>query len=86
MRRTVRCARCWKSWASPSVQGVLLDLGLSSDQLAWAHRGFSFAAEGPLDMRFDPDVNPESGSTATGPTAAELLEQPLGRGAGPGVL
>ena len=27
-----------------SVQGVLLDLGLSSDQLAWTHRGFSFAA------------------------------------------
>ena len=60
-----------------SVQGVLLDLGLSSDQLAWAHRGFSFAAEGPLDMRFDPDVDPESARLAR-PTAAELLEQLLG--------
>ena len=38
-----------------AVNGVLLDLGLSSDQLAWEHRGFSFAREGPLDMRFDPD-------------------------------
>jgi len=33
---------------------VLLDLGLSSDQLADASRGFSFDAEGPLDLRFDP--------------------------------
>lgn len=47
------------------VRGVLLDLGLSSDQLAWAHRGFSFQSEGPLDMRFDPG----SGR----PSAAELV-------------
>jgi 16S rRNA (cytosine1402-N4)-methyltransferase len=36
------------------VDGVLLDLGLSSDQLADENRGFSFSSEGPLDLRFDP--------------------------------
>ncbi len=35
------------------VDGILLDLGLSSDQLADRTRGFSFTADGLLDMRFD---------------------------------
>jgi 16S rRNA (cytosine1402-N4)-methyltransferase len=38
----------------PPVDGILLDLGLSSDQLADRERGFSFESEGPLDLRFDP--------------------------------
>jgi 16S rRNA (cytosine1402-N4)-methyltransferase len=36
------------------VEGVLLDLGVSSDQLADPQRGFSFSSAGPLDLRFDP--------------------------------
>jgi 16S rRNA (cytosine1402-N4)-methyltransferase len=48
------------------VHGILLDLGLSSDQIADASRGFSFASEGPLDLRFD---------TSEGEPAWRLLER-----------
>jgi 16S rRNA (cytosine1402-N4)-methyltransferase len=49
-----------KELEQPSVDGILLDLGLSSDQLADRERGFSFNLDGPLDLRF----NPQSGEPA----------------------
>jgi 16S rRNA (cytosine1402-N4)-methyltransferase len=57
----------------PAVDRILLDLGLSSDQLADHSRGFSFAADGPLDLRFDVT----QGEPAT-ELVARLDEQQLG--------
>ena len=57
------------TWAPPADQralAVLADLGVSSPQLDRAERGFSFRAEGPIDMR----MNPEAGESA-----AELLDR-----------
>ncbi len=49
-------ARNWEG----QVQGILLDLGVSSPQLDTPERGFSFLREGPLDMR----MNPTTGQSA----------------------
>ncbi len=48
------------------IDGLLLDIGLSSYQLEDRRRGFSFQSDGPLDMRMDPNV---------GRPAAEIVNQ-----------
>lgn len=47
-------ARIVRDARFPAPQGMLLDLGLRSDQLEAGGRGFSFQKDEPLDMRFDP--------------------------------
>ncbi len=62
-------AASFGAWTPPVDQravAVLADLGVSSPQLDRAERGFSFRAEGPIDMR----MNPEAGESA-----AELLDR-----------
>lgn len=59
-----RVAR-WHGFAP--TNGILLDLGLSSFQLAHAERGFGFRTTAPLDMRFNP--------LQAGPSARDLVNQ-----------
>jgi len=61
-----RMAELAPAYGFDKADGILLDLGLSSSQLANSSRGFSFVNDGPLDMRFD---------TTSGPTAADLVNE-----------
>ena len=60
--------------AIDTVDRVLVDLGLSSDQLADRSRGFGFAAGGPLDLRFDPSQGQPAGELLQS-AGADRLEQ-----------
>lgn len=56
------------------IDGLLLDLGVSSPQLEQAERGFSFAADGPLDMRMDPDGGESAAQWLTRASEAEIAD------------
>jgi len=59
----------WKG----KVDGIFLDLGVSSPQLDDAERGFSFRFDGPLDMRMDPDNGQSAAQWLAGAEEREIM-------------
>jgi 16S rRNA (cytosine1402-N4)-methyltransferase len=56
------------------VQGILLDLGISSPQVDDASRGFSFQHDGPLDMRMNPDAGESAAQWIARADAEEIAD------------
>lgn len=63
----------WEA-AAGGLDGVLLDLGVSSPQLDQAERGFSFMQDGPLDMRMDPDAGESAAEFLARATETEIAD------------
>lgn len=64
----------WVKWfdIDGKIDGILMDLGVSSPQLDEASRGFSFMREGPLDMRMNPSIGMTAADYVNTASAEEM--------------
>lgn len=63
-----------QDWGLTSVAGILLDLGLSTEQIEDRQRGFSWGADAPLDMRADPNLKVTAADLLNGLGRTELIK------------
>ncbi|MCJ7737857.1 MAG: 16S rRNA (cytosine(1402)-N(4))-methyltransferase RsmH [Anaerolineae bacterium] len=70
-----RISELARSSGFEAIDGIIFDLGLSSDQLLDANRGFAFRLDGPLDMRFNPgNGDPTAEDLVNGLLVEELVD------------
>jgi 16S rRNA (cytosine1402-N4)-methyltransferase len=70
----VKLARIVDEASFVSIQGVVLDLGFSSEQMDDAQRGFSFSLDGPLDMRLDQSQGESAADIVNSASEHELAD------------